>query len=125
MLLPPFLASRTAQAQYYNYYTGYNCLTGCGKAYTAATAVSLGLAALDTGLQIHAYSKALEAQTRQYQYQAEINKAIANYPQRMVDYYNILRVAPFFEDDVPKYPMGQNPPQVSSFSKNKTSELNR
>jgi len=124
---PSLFLSRAALAQYYyGYVPGYTgCLTGCGVANTAVAAISIGLAAVDTALQIHAHSKANQAIIQQYQYQAEINKAIANYPQRMVDYYNILRVAPFFDDDIPKYPTGQNLPQIKSFSKKGAQEISR
>jgi len=129
--LPALLHSPSAQAQYYgSYYPGYfpgyyGCLKGCGKAYTIATALAMGAVAADTGLQIYQYNKANEDLTRQYQYQAEEMKARANYSQRVTDYKNILRVAPFFADDVPHYPTGQNSPQVKSFSKNSSSEVKR
>ena len=123
--LPALFHSRPAQAQYYGgYYPGYyGCLKGCGKAYTIATALAMGAVSADTSLQIYNYNKANEDLTRQYQYQAEESKAKSNYSQRMTDYYNILKVAPFFADDVPHYPTGQKSPQVKSFSKNSSSEV--
>lgn len=117
-----------AQAQYYGYgygyynyfpnflYGYYGCLKGCGAAYTATTGIYLGIDALSYGLDLHAYTKAQEEQIQQMHYQAEAQRSLTNSQQRMIDFYNIQRVAPFFDNTTPDYTPKKDP-QIKSFSK--------
>lgn len=135
LMLGVSLISRPASAQYYGGYgyyfqpNSYNCFSGCGKAAKVAAWTSVGLSAVDAAIGVHMYSKQLELQTNQNIYQIEQMKAQSNYPQTIQAYQNIMRVAPFFEDDptinpnpvvkpLPKVaPITQKPTETPSTSK--------
>ncbi len=115
--------SLPAEAQYYGYptnllylpayYLGGGCLTGCGTGYTVATSLSIGISAANSAVQLHEYTKAQNAQIEYYQAQVEAQKAWANAPQRMIDYYNIQKVAPFFDDTPSKKSKNLQAPTLS------------
>jgi len=114
--------SREASAQYYGYYfapNSFNCFSGCGTEAKVAAWASVGLSAIDAALGVHQYSKQLELQTNQNIYQIEQAKAQANYYQTLQDYQNILKVAPFFDDD-PTIQKPQAYPKVSPITQKKS-----
>lgn len=119
-------SSRSASAQYwgYGYYyspNSFNCLTGCGTEAKAAAWTSIGLSALDAALGVHMYSKQLEQQTNQNIYQIENYKSQVNINQTLVDYQNIMKVAPFFDDDIPyNVPPIKKYPTVAPLNPQKT-----
>ena len=99
-----FVSSASAQYWGYGYYyspNSFNCLSGCGTQAKVAAWTSLGLSAVDAAVGVHQYSKQLEWQTNQNIYQIEQYKSRANFNQTMQDYQNIMKVAPFFDDDIP------------------------
>ena len=113
-------------AQYwgYGYYyspNSFNCLSGCGTEAKVAAWTSLGLSALDAAIGVHQYSKQLEWQTNQNIYQIENYKSQANINQTLVDYQNIMKVAPFFADDIPNnVPAVKKYPTVAPLNPKKT-----
>ncbi len=128
-ILATFSSSKGESQYYYNpgYYSdvfyGGGCLTGaygykCPTSYKAATGIGLGMDAINYGIQTYQYHKAQEQQIQETHYQAEATRSAVNYQKQMEDYKNMMLVAPFFDDSIPRSKSSNNQnPKVPSLTK--------